>query len=378
MNTVATTKTQAVERDEQAQRYARSKRRTGLLGWALSAGLLVVLLATGWTAALRDFAFSVSPRPALAVVVYLLMFGAAAEVLRLPLGFYSGYILEHRYALSRMTPWMWAKDQLKGIALGAALGTAAAELLYWALRRYPATWWLWVATVFVLFAIVMARLAPVLLFPLFFKFKPLENEELARRLTALSERAGARVRGVWEWKLSEKSRKSNAALVGWGATRRIVLADTLLETCSAEEIETILAHELAHHVHGDIRKGILLEASLVFATLYWIDRILLWATPRFGFHGLEDFANLPLVLLVSTVFSLAVLPLANLYLRWRERLADEFALRATRNPEAFIRAMRKLAEQNLAELKPHPAIELIFYSHPSISKRIAFAEQIRL
>jgi len=378
MSSAAGIETQSAQQEELARRYARSKRRAGLLGWALSASLLVLLLATGWTHALRDFAFRVSPRPELALVVYLLVFGAAAEALRLPLGFYSGYILEHRYALSRMTLWMWAKDRLKGLALGAALGLAATELLYWALRRYPATWWVWVAMVFVLFAIAMARLAPVLLFPLFFKFKPLENEELARRLTALSERVGARVRGVWEWKLSEKSRKSNAALVGWGSTRRIVLADTLLESYAPEEIETILAHELAHHVHGDIRKAILLEAGVVFVTLYLIDRVLVWAKPRFGLQGLADFANLPLVLLVSTVLSLLALPVVNLYLRRRERLADEFALRATRNPQAFIRAMRKLAEQNLAERKPHPVIEFIFYSHPPISKRIAFAEQIQL
>jgi len=350
-----------------------------LLGWGLSVVLLAALANPGWTRALRDFALSVTPRASLALLVYLLVLAGTSELLHLPLSYYSGYVIEHRFGLSRMTVWMWTKDRLKELALGTVLGVAAAELFYWTLRRHPETWWVWMATAFVLFGIAMTKLAPVVLFPLFFKFQPLENEELMRRLTALCERAGPPVAGgVWEWKLSEKSRKSNAALVGWGSTRRIILSDTLLEKHSPEEIETILAHELAHHVHRDISKGILIEAGLAFATFYLIHRALVWATPRFGFDGLADFANLPFVLLVSTGLSLVALPAAKAYSRWRERLADEFALRATRNPQAFIGAMRKLGEQNLADPKPHPAVEFLFYSHPSMEKRIAFAEQIQL
>jgi STE24 endopeptidase len=375
---MATLEAQSAERAALAQRYTRLKRRLSLLASGLSLLWLIALLTFGWSQRLRDFAFSVSPRPSIALLVYVLVLGAASEALHLPFSFYSGHIVEHRFELSRMTLGKWAKDRLKALGLSAVLGIAAVELLYWALRRYPATWWGWVAASFVFFGIVLTRLAPVLLFPLFFKFTPLENEELVRRLSALCERLGARACGVWEWKLSEKSRKSNAALVGWGSTRRIILADTLLGNHTAEEIETILAHELGHHIHGDIRKAILIEAGLVFGTLYLIHRVLVWATPRYGFEGLADFANLPLVLIVSALFSLLLLPAANAYSRWRERLADVFALRATRNPAAFASAMRKLAEQNLIEPKPHPVVEWLLYSHPPVHKRIAFAEQIKL
>lgn len=367
--------TGAPDREARARRYARAQRRLSLAGWALDAALIVVLLATGWTVALRQLALGVLPHPAAALLIYLLMVGALFEAIGLPLGFYGEYVIERRYGLSRMTPWMWVKDQLKSLALGAVLGGALAEIFYWALRRHPATWWVWVAAAVIAFAVVMAQLAPVLLFPLFFKFRPLDNPELAERLRSLAARAGARVATVLEWQLGEKTSKANAAFTGWGATRRILLADTLLERHTGEEIETVVAHELGHYVHRDIPMAIAVEAALTLASLWIVNRVLVWATPRLGYDGLADFANLPLILLVVTLVSLVALPLVNLYSRWRERGADRYALALTRNPEAFISAMRKLAEQNLAETQPNRVVEFLFHGHPSIAERIASAEQ---
>jgi Zn-dependent protease with chaperone function len=360
---------------EQARRYQRARRRFGLAGWLAGTGLLVLLVATGWTEGLRELSFAVTRRAPLALAVYVLVLGALFEIVHFPLEFSSGYRLEHRYGLSRMTLGGWLKDRLKGLALAAALSLAAAELLYGALARFPETWWIWTAAAAIAFVVMLAKLAPVVLFPLFFRFEPLRDEELARRLLALAERAGAPAVSVQVWKLGEKSRKGNAALVGWGKTRRILLSDTLLAGHSPEEIETILAHELAHHVHGDIGKGMAIEAGFIVLTLYLVSRALVWATPRLGFTGLADFANLPLVLLVTGLAGLALRPAVNAYSRRREWRADEFALRITRDPAAFIGAMRKLAGQNLAEVAPHPVIEFLFSSHPAIGKRIAFAER---
>jgi Zn-dependent protease with chaperone function len=363
---------------EQARRYQRARRRFRLAGWLAGTGLLLLLLATGWSEGLRELSFAVSGRAPLALAVYVLLFGALFEVLRLPLEFSSDYRLEHRYGLSRMTLGAWVKDRLKGLALAAALSLAAAELLYGALERFPKTWWIWTAAAGIVFMAALAKLAPVILFPLFFRFEPLRDEGLERRLLALAARAGTPAVSVRVWKLGEKSRKGNAALVGWGKTRRILLSDTLLGEHSPEEIETILAHELAHHVHGDIGKGMAIEAGFIVLTVYLVSRALVWATPRFGFAGPADFANLPLVLLVAGLAGLALRPALNAYSRRREWRADEFALRMTRDPAAFIGAMRKLAGQNLAEVAPHPVIEFLFSSHPAIGKRIAFAERIEL
>ena len=293
----------------------------------------------------------------------------------MPLEFYSGYVVERRFGLSRMTLGGWMKDRLKGRGIGAVLGAGSGELFYWALARHPATWWLWVAGALIVFAVLLAQLAPVLLFPIFFKFRPIEDEELVARLRGVAERAGARVSTVLEWKLGEKTSKANAALTGWGATRRVLLADTLLEHHTGEEIETIVAHELGHHVHRDIPLAIVVESVLTLVSLWAVNEVLVWATPRMGFRGLADFANLPLVMLVVTGVSLVALPVVNGYSRWRERRADRFALSLTRNREAFISAMRKLAEQNLAETQPNRVVEFLFHGHPSIAKRIAAAEQ---
>jgi STE24 endopeptidase len=264
---------------------------------------------------------------------------------------------------------------LKGLAVGGTLGVLAVEFLYAAIRHWPEHWWILCAVTFMGFFVLMANLAPVLIFPIFFKFKPLENPSLTERLLELTRRAGTQVKGVFEWKLSEKSNKANAALMGLGNTRRIILSDTLLAKFQDEEVEAVLAHELGHHVHRHIFQMIAIQGAATIAGFYLIHRTLDWLTPHFGFHGAADFANLPLLALVTTVLSLLLLPAVNSYSRTMERQADTYALRAIPSREAFVRSMEKLAELNLAERQPHPWIEFIFHSHPSIQKRIEFAQR---
>lgn len=367
----------AASHEDRARHYQRRKRQVALVDFLLGVAVLLGLLFSGWSHAWRDWALGLHSHPAVAVVFYFLALTAITQGLSFPLDFYGGHRLEHRFGLSRQTRIGWLKDWVKARGLSFGVGLAAVELVYFALRRFPETWWLLAATVFVVFLVALAQLAPVLLFPLFFKFEPLRDEELHQRLLRLSERLGARVRGIWVWKLSEKSSKANAALVGWGNTRRIVLADTLLEKHGAEEVETILAHELAHHIHNDIWKGLALRSALTFAGFYAVHRALVAWTAPLGFEGLADFANLPLLLLVAAGVSLVALPATNAFSRRLERRADALGLRTTGNRDAFIHSMEKLAEQNLSERNPHPWLEFIFHSHPSVEKRIAFARSWR-
>ena len=360
--------------EARARRYQRRKRLLRLADFLLGLVFLVVLLVSGWSLGLRHWAFGLTADPVGALALYLLVLTGISQALSFPLDFWSAHRLEHQFGLSNQRFLGWLKDWLKALAISLALALAAVELIYWMLRRLPDIWWLVCAAAFVAFFILLAQLAPVLLFPLFFKFEPLQDEELRRRLLQLSERVGARVRSVWLWKLSEKSKKANAALMGWGRTRRIVLADTLLEKHQPDEVEVVLAHELAHHVHHDLWRGMALQTALILVGFYAVHRALAaWSEPL-GFAGPADFANLPLLLLVSGGVSLLALPAANAFSRSRERRADAFALRATGNRQAFIGAMEKLAEQNLAQRRPHPWIEFLFHSHPSVEKRIAFAQ----
>jgi len=222
---------------------------------------------------------------------------------------------------------------------------------------------------------LLAQIAPVVLFPIFYKFEPLEDEELKSRLVRLSESAGARVRGVYKWKLSEKSKKANAALTGLGNTRRIILADTLLDSYSPDEIEAVLAHELGHHVHRHIFKSILVQAGITLLGFWAANWTLHYAIERrHMFETLSDFANLPLLVLVSTILGFLLLPALNAYSRFNERQADRYAFRSITSIEPFISSMNKLADQNLAERTPSRFVEWFFHSHPAIARRIAAAE----
>jgi STE24 endopeptidase len=359
----------------QAKRYHHTRRLLSAAGFLLDLALLSVLLFTGWTLSLRNLAQSCSARPALALLVYLALFAAITKAVGMPLDFARGFWLEHRFGLSNLTMGGWLRDQLKGLLVRGLLAAVGLECLYGAIRRWPAHWWIISAMLFVAFFVLLTNLAPILIFPLFFKFKPLENPSLTERLLALSRRAGKRVQGVFEWKLSEKSRKANAALVGLGNTRRIILADTLLETLTDDEVEAVLAHELGHHVHRHILHGLALQAAATFLGFYLVNMVLLRLSARFGFAGLRDFANLPLLVLVGTALSLVLLPIVNAHSRSMERQADAYALGAIPDKSAFVSGMEKLAELNMAECHPPPWIEFIFHSHPSTEKRVAFAQQ---
>lgn len=341
----------------------------------LGLGLLVILLVTGWTDWLRDLALRAGFQSyAFALFLYVLMLLAISKAVGLGLDYY-GFRVEHRYQLSnqRLRAWVW--DEIKGLLLTAVLGAALVELLYLIIRDFPEHWWLVAWIGFLGIAVLMAQLAPVLLFPIFYKFEPLHDEDLKLRLVRLGERAGTRIRGVYKWHLSEKSKKANAALTGLGPTRRIILADTLLENYSPDEIEAVLAHELGHHVHKHILKSIGVQAAVTFIGFWAANWTLHYAIDRWHmFETLSDFANLPLLVLTFTVLSFVLMPALNGLSRFHERQADRYALSNIAGTEPFISSMNKLAEQNLAERTPSWWVEWWFHSHPAVARRVAAAE----
>ena len=359
----------------EARRYNRIRRWLGIADFVIGFVFLVVLLVTGWSAWLRDLAYRVGfQNYTLSVFIYLLLLLVISKALGFGLDYY-GFRLERGYKLSTQRFGAWAWDELKGFLVGLVLGSIVVELLYFTIRQWPQYWWLlaW-ALVMVLFVIV-AQLAPVVLFPIFYKFEPLDNEDLRRRLVVLSEHAGTRVRGVYRWKLSEKSKKANAALTGLGATRRIILADTLLDNYTPEEIEAVLAHELGHHVYRHILKSIFVQAGITLFGFWAANWVLHYAVDQHMFEELSDFADLPLLALVSVVLSLLLMPALNAFSRFNERQADRYALESTSSVGPFISSMNKLAEQNLAERTPSKWVEWFFHSHPAISRRVAAAEE---
>ena len=359
----------------EARRYNRIRRWLGIADFGVGFVLLIVLLGTGWSGWLRDFAYRLGfQNYSLSLFVYFLLLLVIGKTLGIGLDYY-GFLLEHRFNLSTQKLRSWAWDEAKGFLVGVVLGSVVVEVLYLTIRQWPQHWWMLAWALFMGLFIVLAQLAPVVLFPIFYKFEPLDNEDLRRRLVVLSERAGTRVRGVYRWKLSEKSKKANAALTGMGATRRIILADTLLDNYTPDEIEAVLAHELGHHVRRHILKSIFVQAAITLLGFWAANWVLHYSVDHHMFEEMSDFANLPLLALVSVVLSFLLMPALNAYSRFNERQADRYAFESIASVEPFITSMNKLAEQNLAERSPSKWVEWFFHSHPAISRRLAAARE---
>ena len=241
------------------------------------------------------------------------------------------------------------------------------------MRLTPDRWWLVSAAVLTAALAALSALTPVVLLPLFYRFRPLQRPELRDRLTRLSQRAGIAVLGVYEWGLGDTTRRANAALVGSGRTRRVLVSDTLLAEYSDDEIEVILAHELGHHAYRDLATIVVVQAVVIAAALgaSAVALRLVWRV--LGLTGPADVAGLPVVLLAGGAVALLATPATNLLSRHHERRADRYALALTQRPGAFVSAVRRLGAQNLAESNPSPLVLWLFHSHPPVEQRIAAA-----
>lgn len=365
--------------EDKATIYHRLRRRTELLSSGAAAVLLLTLLLTGWSLYLREvgsvlgMAISRGFEEPGTVLGFAIALSLLLLIVELPFAFYQGYALEHRFELSNQKPVQWAFDHAKAAMLGVVFTSAGASIVYWTLRSNRSWWWVLSAAIFAVIMVGIVQLAPVLLLPLFYKFKPLDRPALVERLLALASRARTGVVGVYEWVLSAHTKKANAALAGMGRTRRILLSDTLLSAYTDDEIEVVLAHELAHHVHRDLWRGMALQTGLLVAGFFSADVVLTRLTDTLALRGVDDPAGLPLLMLVGGACSLLFLPLANALSRAHERRADRYALESTGQCDAFISAMKRLSQQNLAEEYPSRLVQWLFYSHPPIRERIEAA-----
>ena len=370
------------EKQKQAKEYARIRHRLWLVDTLINLVYVSLWLGLGWTVSTRDWLTRITDTPLLGAYadwilppLFVFIFGGILAALMSPLGYYSGFVLPHRYGLSNQSLKDWVKDNLKGMLIGAPIGLIVLEVIYVFLRAYPQTWWLWVAGFLLVFNVILSNLAPVLIMPLFNKFVPLgeEHADLAQRLMKLAERAKTKVRGVFKFDMSKRTKAANAALTGIGNTRRIILGDTLINEFTPDEIETVLAHELGHHVNRDIPLGMAVGTTSTLVSLFVASLALDWAVGFFGFSGPADPAAFPALSLILTLYGLVTQPLDNAFSRWRERLADRYALESTGKPKAFASAMTRLTNQNLGEVDPEKWVVFLFYSHPPLEERIALA-----
>jgi len=359
-----------VERQRLARALFTTRFRIGLVRSAVFAAGVGLFLLLGGSATLRDFAESGSPW--LTVFAYFTVLYVALDLAALPFAAH-GHALETRFGLARQGWRGWALDALKSTAIGYALTLVAVEGLYWLLRDLPALWWFAAWGAGLVITAVAGVIAPVVLLPLFYKVAPLADPVLAARLRALAERARVPFLGVYVVQASAKTRRANAALAGAGRTRRILLTDTLLATHTPDEIEAVLAHEIAHQKHRDFLAGFAESAATSLVSLAVLQAVLPWAASALGLRGIADAAGMPILMLGAGVLSLAFGPIERALSRRREARADRFALAMAGDPSAFASAMVRLHDENLSWAEPPRWLESLLLSHPAGWRRVAAA-----
>jgi STE24 endopeptidase len=358
-------------RQIKAREYSRKRRFLGYIETGISLVLLLILIFAGvskWAAGLLNL-----PSIAAAVVYFVILI-LAFEILSSPLSYYTGFVLPHRYGISIQRLKGWLADLAKGGILGLVLGSVGVAVGFWLLSAFPDFWWLIAWGLMVAVSVLMSIVAPVLLVPLFYKVKPLEDGELKSRLEKLALKAGAKVQGIFTLDFSAKVTAANAGLMGMGKTRRIVVSDTLIQQYSLPEIEVITAHEIGHHLNKDIYRLFVIQTVVYLIGFKLADVILKAVVTPLGFNGIGDPAILPLLVLILGGFSTLVSPLMNGYTRHVETQADEYALNLTDDGKAFIDSMTRLVNQNLGVAYPSKLEEFLFHDHPSYGKRVEHAK----
>jgi STE24 endopeptidase len=304
------------------------------------------------------------------------VYAASIEVLTLPLDFWSGFVLEHRYGLSNQTFTRWLWRQIKGYLVGGPMGLGLLLGLYALLWYTGPWWWLWAALGWLVVTLVLGQLLPVVIVPLFYKVTPLDDPSLLERLRSLAQGTSLKLEGIYRLHLSAETRKANAALAGLGRTRRVLLGDTLLDQFSPEEVEVVFAHELGHHVHRHLPKMVVLGVAMAVAGFWLVNLMLRSTSGVLGYTAFNDPAALSLLLFVVALFGLILSPAQNAISRFFERQCDRYALERTGLTQAYRSAFVKLARMNKVDADPHPLVVFFFEDHPPIRQRLAMAQRL--
>lgn len=356
-----------------AKKYSSIKYTLAIIDIFYILILLFLFLGLGLSRSLAINLSTVLPSY-LVIPVYILVTLFIYYLLALPLNLYRSFIVEHKFCLSEQKISDWLGDQLKQFLIAYIIFTILILVFYYILKQYPSSWWVIISIFWIFFSLVKALLVPIVIIPLFFKYKKLSDEAIRERIINLAEKMKVKILDIFEIDFSKKTLKANAAFVGWGATKRVLLADTLKDKYSYDEIEVILAHEFAHYRLKHLFKLILVNSLAIILSFYIIFITSNKFLNVFGFSTLSDIATLPVILIYFVIFGIVMQPFENYVSRRLERNADMLALKMTGLKEAFISMMEKLSLQNLADRNPHPIIKLFFFDHPPTDERIAMAQ----
>lgn len=357
-------------RQKKAKDLARINHRLFWVDTAIGLAAMLILLLTDLSLNLRE---ALDINRWLQTLAYAAIVFGGLNILTYPLKVYSDYILPKRYGLSTQSFKSWLWDGIKSALLSAIIGLPILLLVYYLLGNFQDTWWLLAWGAIVVVTVVISIILPVFLIRVFYKLKPLNDEGLKTRLKSLADKTGAKVKGVYTIDYSSKGTGANAFVAGLGGTRRIVLTDTMIQQYTPQEIEVVLAHELGHHVHWDVPKGIILMSLLTLVELYLAHVFLQWVIPHTDFSGIDDIAALPLLAIVFGAVAFITRPALNWNSRRIEANADRFSIAITKDLPSFESAMVRLTDQNLSDAEPTAWEKALFYSHPPFPERVRLA-----
>jgi STE24 endopeptidase len=358
---------------QKAADYTAAKTRLGIVETLIDAALVLALTLGGGVQALAEAGSgALAPGSLWHGTALLLSLFLVQALVSLPLGYYRVFVVEQRFGFNRMTLRLFLSDLAKQAALALALGVPLLLAVLWLMERMGEHWWLYVWIVLTAFGLLLQLIVPACILPLFNKFTPVTDGELARRVAALLERCGFRSRGLYVMDGSKRSSHGNAFFAGFGATKRIVLFDTLVERLSPSEVEAVLAHELGHYKLHHILKMLALNAAVTFAGLWVLGQLIdqPWFYAGLGVQTASTAAALALFMLAVPEFTFFLHPLVARYSRSREFEADAYATRHA-DPGELVRALVKLYNDNAATLTPDPLHSAFYDSHPPAALRIA-------
>lgn len=353
-----------------SKKYNNIKLTVGISKTVISFVLLFLFVALDYSAKLTVLLSGYVSADYLLLIYFVVVTGAVSGVLFFPINFYTEFYLEHKYNLSNQTFFKWILEDLKGLLVFAVIGIPILLAFYYSLKTFGSNWWLPFAILLFIVSVLLARVVPILILPLFYKLTPVDDEELKRRITSLAKDAGVKVVNVYRFDMSKNTKKANAAFTGIGKSKRILLGDTLLDNYTKDEIETVIAHELGHYKKKHISKNIIIGTVSSFLTLFLIAKLYEISLTWFGFDLRTNIAALPLLSLWAMLIALIQSPIGNLLSRKYEYEADRYAVDVTKKPDAFVSTLKKLTKQNLGDENPNPFVEWFFYSHPSINNRV--------
>lgn len=362
------------EKQLQAQTYEKEKRIIGLLGSVISLAFVLWFYFSGFSQQIAhlDYSFIWT------FFIYVAVFLSLSTLIGLPLGYYSGYVHEHKWGFSNYTHKTWALDQLKSFLLSLILFPLLLGLLYWVFSAFPDIWWLVAGGTMAIVSVIFATLFPVVIAPIFNKYDPIEDESLVNQLTEILEKAGLKPGGFFRQDMSKQTKKENAFLGGLGKTRRVVMADNLLEKMSQNEIASVIAHEVGHYRYAHLPKNIVIGTAQQLVIFYLLDMVMKYFFSSFLTSNVTNLALFPMIGLIMGVLSGFLFgPLNNWISRSFERQADNCSLELYPEKDAFLGALAGLANRNLSNAYPSWWVKWLYYSHPPIGERLAFAEEYK-